>query len=132
MRNFEMNCVNYQNIHQLFLHKNKHAGFGNGSGYLITSKNKIMNIKTFSTKPNFSTGVFAQREFDQFGKIGITFHVNQNMIGATICGFEITATFQRNPKTISQQKMNVWFVERYILNCHNANELLQLMKIEIK
>jgi len=123
-----MNLVNFT----ITISKKQHAGSGNGSGYLITSKNKIMNINTFSTKPNFSTGVMAQREFDQFGKIGITFHVNQKTIGASISGIEITAMFQRNPKTISQQKMNVWFVERYILNCHNANELLELMNIEMR
>lgn len=87
-------------------------------------------ITTFSTNQQFSTGSFAQKTFAQTGKIGITFFISENQIGAEIEGFSITTIYLKKPKTEKHIRSNHWFVERYIKPCHNANELIELFNIK--
>ena len=97
---------------------------------MVTKKNIMDKITSFSTNQQFSTGRFAQRTFEQTGKIDITFFDNQKFIGAEIEGFEIASRFVKNPKTEKHKRQNHWFVVRYIQPCHNATELLEMLNIK--
>lgn len=96
-----------------------------------TQNNNIMNafkkISSFTTQPNHFTGAVANKDLANWGKIHINFYVKQKTIGVEVAGFCSTFEYVLNPKNQKQQRLNEYFLERYILPCHNAEELLNIL-----
>lgn len=77
---------------------------------------KCINSEIFS-------GRIANREFIELGYIGLTFHKNSQFIYVDVCGRTSSKMFYLNPITKKQEKNNKSFIEKYINNCVNSDDL---------
>lgn len=75
-------------------------------------------------KSDVFTGALANREFIQDGSIGLVFYKGSHFIGVEICGICSAQMFHINPKTKNEQKMNKYFIERYVNNCIDPELLM--------
>lgn len=86
-----------------------------------------MKFTGICTKKEAFTGATIQKDFLadnchklQFTKIG-------KSIGVSIAGFSVNYFFYFNPKG-KQIRINEYFINRYVLQCDNASEILQYFK----
>jgi hypothetical protein len=70
-----------------------------------------MNISGFTSDKNVSTGQIAQSDFKKYGKIELTFHVNQKLgvVGLSIAGIETFQKYYLRPTEIQKIKNTVFY-----------------------
>lgn len=89
--------------------------------------NTLKKISSFTTKPNHFTGAVANLDMARSGKIQVDFFIGQKTIGVEVAGFCSAFYFVFNPKNQKEQRLNQYFLERYIFPCHNAEDLISEM-----
>lgn len=83
-----------------------------------------MTITTQCVKPNIFGGSIFEKEFLQFGSIILKFIKMQNCIFVELGGITSVQSYVFNPTTKKQQKMNQFFIERYVNNCIDPELLM--------
>ena len=93
--------------------------------YQITIKHKHMT-KFFSkcVKNNIFTGNLATKELTNQGYVGLVFYKGIHVINVEICGICSAQMFYLNPTSKKQEKLNKFFIERYINNSINPELLM--------
>jgi hypothetical protein len=88
-----------------------------------------MNISGFTTDNTVSTGAVSQSDFRKYGKIELTFHVNERLgfIGISIAGFESFRKFYLKP-TEKQKATNSEFYDKYIKNFSEKEKIDAIIK----
>lgn len=80
-------------------------------------------VLTKSADPSISTGSVAQKDFLNYGSIGVTFYKSSHIVGVEIAGFMSQSVYYLNP-TEKQKRTNSLFIEKYVNKCVNPQEIL--------
>lgn len=86
-----------------------------------------MNILGYTTDNTVTTGPVAQKDFRQYGRIEIMFHVSIGRIGLSIAGFSTNHVFYLNPTPVQKIANNV-FYNKYVVKFSKREEFDFLIK----
>lgn len=83
-------------------------------------------MKTITAKTSdktMSTGSLFQSAISKHSYASLEFHVHQFHIGLSIEGFETSNRYFLKPKNDTQKMANQLFLNRFVIPCHNSDDL---------
>lgn len=84
-----------------------------------------MTITTQCVKPNVFKGAIIEKELLQNGSIRLKFTKMGSRIFVELGGITSVQSYVFNPTTKKQQKMNQFFIERYVKNSISSKQLIE-------
>jgi hypothetical protein len=75
------------------------------------------------------TGNTIRKDFENCGKYYLKFFITENRIGVEVNGFCSIYSYNFNPKSKKDIRINDFFVSRYIDTCDNSEVLKVALKV---
>jgi len=79
-------------------------------------------ISVKSTSEEFK-GRTIENDLKRYGYIYVNFYIHSNFVGVEVAGFSQVSKYVYNPKNQKDIKLNNYFVDRYVNNCENSEEI---------
>lgn len=83
-------------------------------------------IKTISKKDVF-TGATAKNDFARYGKVDLTFYVQENQIGVSVAGFSSSLVYKFSATSTKDLFNNTLFVDRYVRHVEDKEKIFNLI-----
>jgi hypothetical protein len=89
----------------------------------------LNTIIAYCSNREAHTGKTTQNDFEKYGKHYLKFFITRNRIGVEVNGFCSIHSYNLNPKSKKDIRINDFFVSRYIDTCDNPQVLRATLKV---